>query len=173
MSRMTRRAAFGAALVLALPAAALADGDEKKNVTPLNRNISELKRNITPMQSVESSEDSTTITLQTDILFEFGKAELSGAASTKIGEIITDIPQGATVSVDGHTDDIPFSGDGGNQKLSEDRAQAVADAITKSRTDLKLKVAGHAESQPVEDPSGEDASAARAKNRRVEIRYDG
>lgn len=171
MSRMTRRAAFGAALVLALPAAALADGDEKKNVTPLNRNIAELKRNITPMQSVESSGGSTTITLQTDILFEFGKAELSDAAATRIKEVIKDLPQGATVIVDGHTDDIPFSGKGGNKKLSEDRAQAVAGAIKESRSDLSLKVAGHADSDPVEQPSGEDASAARAKNRRVEIRY--
>lgn len=172
MTRMTRRAAFGAALVLALPAAALADGDEN-GVTPLNRNISELNRNITPMQTVENSGGSTTITLQTDILFEFGKAELSDTAAAKIGDVIKDIPQRATVSVDGHTDDIPYSGPGGNQKLSEDRAQAVADAITASRADLNLKVAGHAESQPVEDPSGDDPSAARAKNRRVEIRYGG
>lgn len=171
MRTLTRRAALGAVLVLAMPAAALAE--DKKNITTLDKNITKLDKNITPLQAVSTEGDTTKIALQTDILFAFGSAKLAAAAPQKIAELIKDVPRGATVSVDGHTDDIPFNGAGGNQKLSEDRAQAVAGAIASARSDLKLKVAGHAESQPVEQPSGENAGAARAKNRRVEIRYGG
>lgn len=171
MSALTRRAALAAALTLALPAAALADGEEEKRITKLSPNITPLEKNITPLETVDDSGDTTEITLQADILFPFGSSELSDAAVARIEDLVQDVPEGAAVSVDGHTDDIPFSGTGGNKKLSEDRAQAVADAISASRSDLDLTVAGHADSDPVEQPSGEDASAARAKNRRVEIRY--
>ena len=51
----------------------------------------------------------------------------------------------------------------------------MADAISAVRGDLKLEVAGHGDTKPVEtNKNGDkDNPEGRAKNRRVEIRYDG
>jgi OOP family OmpA-OmpF porin len=68
--------------------------------------------------------------------------------------------------VSGHTDST--GSDGHNQKLSEDRAQAVADylmnkgAIAKSR----ISVVGYGKHRPVASNSTEEG---RQQNRRVEI----
>lgn len=172
MRSLTRAGSVALSLAV-LTAAPIALAEGEKNVTPLEKNIAALEKNITPMETVTTEGDTTEISLQADILFEFGSAELTSASPQKIADLVKDVPDGAEIQVDGHTDDIPFSGEGGNQKLSEDRAQAVADAITDARPDLKPTVAGHADSQPVETPSEDDASAARAKNRRVEISYGG
>ncbi|WP_010534351.1 OmpA family protein [Brachybacterium squillarum] len=152
-------------LLLAAPTA-LAEED----VIPLSTNIVPLATNITPLAEVEEGEEGTTITLSSDVLFDTGSAELSEAAATRIEDLVQEVPEGAEVSVSGHTDDVPFSGQGGNQALSESRADAVAAVITEARPDLDLEVAGYGESRPVADG---DEAAARAQNRRVEIRYDG
>lgn len=81
--------------------------------------------------------------------------------------------EGGAVSVDGHTGDVPYHR--GNDVLSQERAQAVADAIAAARPDLDLTVTGHGGTDPVAPNSkgGEDNPEGRAENRRVEIRYDG
>lgn len=58
-----------------------------------------------------------------------------------------------------------------NQQLSENRAQAVADALANTRTDLALDVDGFGDTQPAvtEDPDDPTTFAA---NRRVEIRFE-
>lgn len=148
--------------------AALAD-----DIEPLDPNIAALDRNITPLGNEVTEGETTTITLESDILFDFGSSELTEAARTKIGELVAEVPQGETVSVDGHTDDVPYHR--GNDVLSQERAQAVADAIAAARPDLELTVTGHGDSDPVAPNSsgGEDNPEGRAENRRVEIRYDG
>lgn len=175
---MRRRAALGLgflALAAAVsPAGALADpGDQYENrgVTSLEPNITQFEKNIEPLQDVATDGGSTTITLETDILFGFGESTLPANAEAKIGDIVAQVPQGVTVSVDGHTDSVPAKK--GNDVLSKERAQAVADAISKARPDLHLQVAGHGETQPVaaNERGGEDDPVGRAKNRRVEIRY--
>src|SRR5262249_24752465 len=55
-----------------------------------------------------------------DVLFQFGKADLTGEARTKVGsisEVLNSQAQGRRVSVEGHTDSI--GGDAYNQRLSE------------------------------------------------------
>lgn len=56
-----------------------------------------------------------------------------------------------------------------------DRAKAVADVLTSEDADLKVKAVGHGESDPVASNGTEadDDPEGRAKNRRVELRYDG
>lgn len=120
---------------------------------------------------VTSSGGDTVVSLDTDVLFEFGKAELGGPAEDAVVEAVADVPKGAKVSVVGHTDSIGSDAD--NRTLSTQRAQAVADAIEDERDDLRLTVSGKGESDPVEpnESGGQDNPEGREKNRRVEIRY--
>ena len=112
------------------------------------------------------------ISLTSDVLFAFGKADLAPAAQAKISELVMPIPNGSTVKVYGHTD-----GKGSaklNQTLSEQRANAVAAVIAKAQPGLKLDVRGFGMTEPVEPNTkgGKDNPDGREKNRRVEIRYE-
>ncbi|HQY95867.1 MAG TPA: OmpA family protein [Phycicoccus sp.] len=111
----------------------------------------------------------TEITLNADILFEFGKADLTPTAKAKIADLTAGLPQGGAATVTGHTDSI--GDDASNLTLSQQRAQAVADAISAARSDLRLTVVGKGESDPVEpnEQGGEDNPEGRAKNRRVTV----
>ncbi len=118
---------------------------------------------------VESTEgDDTVVNLDSDILFAFGSAELPQSAATRIADLVSDIPQNARVSVTGHTDNIGSDAD--NLTLSQQRAEAVASAITAARADLVLTVEGRGETEPVASNSSPEG---REDNRRVEIRYGG
>lgn len=108
------------------------------------------------------------MSLDSDILFAFGSAELSPVAVARLADLVADVPQGIAVSVIGHTDDVGSDAD--NLVLSQQRAETVAGAVAAARPDLILDIEGRGESDPVEsnsDPEG------REQNRRVEIRYTG
>ena len=135
--------------------------------------IAELEHRVTPLETVRKQGADTQMLLQSDLLFDFAKWDLTPAAVAKIGELVEKIPQGVAVEVAGHTDS---KGDtASNQQLSERRAQSVADAIRSARPDLKLKVTGHGESKPIAENTsgGKDNPEGRAQNRRVEVRYTG
>lgn len=125
----------------------------------------------TGLEVVEEGDDSTVVTLTSDLLFDFGSAELTPQAERAVAELAEDIPQDVTVDVDGHTDSI--GAEDFNQRLSEERAEAVAEVLGDARPDLELVVEGHGESSPVADNQvgGEDNPAGRALNRRVEVTY--
>ena len=122
---------------------------------------------------VSSADGRTTVSLDTDVLFEFGKAELGDSARDAVADAVEDVPDGAEVTVVGHTDSVGSTSD--NLALSKKRAQAVADVLGEKRSDLRLRVSGKGEIQPVEPNSsgGKDNPDGREKNRRVEIRYRG
>jgi OOP family OmpA-OmpF porin len=99
--------------------------------------------------------------------FEFNKANLTAEGKVKISEAVAIMKQHPTlrVSVEGHTDSI--GGDAYNMRLSERRAQTVADfmaenGVSRSRMDVK----GFGKTRPIADNS---TAAGRARNRRVEI----
>jgi len=120
------------------------------------------------LEKTTHSSGQTVVTLNADILFEFGKAALPAAAPARIATAVAKAPKGSAVSVGGHTDSVGT--DAANVKLSQDRAQAVAAAVQAARPDLRLTVKGFGESTPVAtngDPAGS------AKNRRVEVRFTG
>lgn len=109
-----------------------------------------------------------------DVLFEFGKADLTGNAQAKvrsISEVLNEQGKGRRVSVEGHTDSI--GSDAYNQKLSEQRAESVAstlesDGVSSQRVTIK----GYGKRYPVAPNTtadGVDNPAGRAKNRRVEV----
>lgn len=121
---------------------------------------------VTPIETEATDGDEVVLTLDSDILFAFGSAELPAAAPERLAELVAPIPPGAPVSITGHTDDIGTDAD--NQVLSDERAAAVAGAVAAARPDLVLTVAGRGESEPV--ASNGDAEG-RERNRRVEIRF--
>lgn len=121
-------------------------------------------------EDIETEDGETTLSLSTDILFGVNSWEISSSASARIAELVEDVPDGATVTVAGHTDSVPTGEDFDNQELSENRAQAVADAIADERPDLDLAMMGYGDSEPAVDEDPEDPETL-AANRRVEISY--
>lgn len=113
----------------------------------------------------------TVLTIGSDVLFAFGSADLDPAALAAVGTQADHVPQGAEVSVVGHTDSR--GGDAVNLPLSSARAEAVAAVLRASRPDLVLAVGGAGSSEPVasEYAGGAPDPEAMARNRRVEIRW--
>ena len=101
-----------------------------------------------------------------DLLFESGSAELATEAAASFVALVGLVPAEAEVVVVGHTDSVPAPM--GNQRLSELRARAVADAMVEAGLSPSsiVEVSGKADTQPVatnETPDG------RRHNRRVEV----
>lgn len=130
-----------------------------------------VEESVTSLGDAESDEDDV-IVLEADILFSAMLWDLSDAAEKRIADLTEEIPDGASVQVHGHTDSrpMPEDHDVDNQGLSENRAQAVADALAEARPDLELDVEGFGDTQPAETES-EDDPGSYAANRRVEIRF--
>ena len=101
-----------------------------------------------------------------DLLFESGSAEIAEAAAASFEALVALIPAEAEVVVVGHTDSVPASM--GNQKLSEMRAQAVADAMIEAGlpTWSIVDVFGRADTEPV---ATNETADGRTQNRRVEV----
>ncbi|MDT7518581.1 OmpA family protein [Rhodoferax sp. TBRC 17660] len=100
--------------------------------------------------------------------FDTGKAVLrDGSKPTlqELGRVLQDNP-GLNVEVVGHTDDV--GGADGNQRLSEARAAAVAEALNRSYgiAAPRLKTRGMGQTVPL---AANTTEAGRAQNRRVEI----
>lgn len=110
-----------------------------------------------------------------DVLFEFGRAELTRDARRKIGGIsnVLNSPGVAwrQLSIEGHTDAV--GSEQSNVQLSERRARAVADALVSLRVaPQRLSVQGFGEAYPVApnvNGDGSDNPQGRARNRRVEV----
>ena len=110
-----------------------------------------------------------TVTLASDVTFASDSADLAPGAEAQLQTVATQLgqhPDGGTLTIVGHTDDI--QDDAYNQTLSEKRANAVKtrlDQLTKLDK-WKTSVSGKGESQPkIKDTTDQ----ARAANRRVEI----
>ena len=114
----------------------------------------------------------TVITLEDSVLFDFGSSDLRSEASTTLTNLATVLKDSKApkVQVQGHTDSV--SDDAFNQKLSEQRAQAVSSALKSDGVAADLEAVGYGETKPVapnENPDGSDNPAGRRLNRRVEV----
>ena len=110
-----------------------------------------------------------TVTLASDVTFASDSADLASGAEAQLQTVagqLAQYPDGGTLSIVGHTDDV--QDDAYNQTLSEKRANAVKTRLEQlTKLDKwKTSVSGKGESEPkIKDTTDE----ARAANRRVEI----
>ena len=108
------------------------------------------------------------LTLSTDVLFDFGKADLKDSGKQRLDQLVSEI-KGADVDeivAVGHADRI--ASDDYNQKLSEARAQAVKDYLSQAGAKSNAITAeGKGESQPVTGEDCKKLGAERAANKKL------
>lgn len=116
---------------------------------------------------VERVGEGIQLTMESGILFQTNQAALQAQARQniqKIAEVLKKYPD-TDIIVTGHTDS-----DGAkdyNQKLSERRAQSVADYLKSiGVSGSRMKTVGYGETQPV---ASNDTASGKQANRRVEV----
>ncbi len=110
------------------------------------------------------------VLLEKPVQFEPSSSRISDESNVTIVEISQILYECRThaFEIGGHTDSK--GGEDVNQRISEERAQAVLDAVQAQALDFgKLSARGYGESEPV---ASNDTEEGRAKNRRIEIRLD-
>jgi outer membrane protein OmpA-like peptidoglycan-associated protein len=106
-----------------------------------------------------------------DVLFDTGKFSLRPLAREKLAKVagIVSGHPGLKLDVEGHTDSV--GGDAYNQKLSEQRGDAVREYLTNQGMALtSVTSKGFGKTQPV---ASNDTAQGRQENRRVEIVISG
>ena len=101
------------------------------------------------------------------VLFDFNKSTLQPASDGVLQQVADIIVKNKALNIEiqGHTDNV--GSDAYNQTLSEARAGAVVDWLTKhGGTAARLSAHGYGKTRPVADNNTDEG---RAKNRRVEI----
>lgn len=119
--------------------------------------------------------EQVTVSLDTSVLFEFDKSELTPQARETLAVAVETLQaqDGRSLTVDGHTDG---QGEAAyNKQLSLARAEAVRDALAQMLgSGWTFTVNGYGQEQlaAAEKGTPEDVEAAQARNRRVEITID-
>jgi len=119
------------------------------------------------------------ITLDSNVLFVFGKADLKpegkAAIDSQVIGKLAQIQKLEVVIVTGHTDRI--GSDAANQKLSEERAKTVGDYLASKGVDkAKIQTIGMGETQPVvkcDQKNQKELIACLQPNRRVDVEVRG
>ncbi len=107
-------------------------------------------------------------TFQSAVLFDTGKSDLKPESEASVGQLAEVLQKNPSLKVEigGHTDDV--GDDASNQTLSEQRAQAVFNAlIANGVTASQITWKGYGETRPA---AANDSDAGRQKNRRVDCR---
>lgn len=108
------------------------------------------------------------LTLSTDVLFDFGKAELKDSGKQRLDQLASEIKDADVdeIIAVGHADRI--ASDDFNQKLSEARAQAVKDYLAQQGAKSNVITAqGKGESQPVTGEDCKKLGAERSSNKKL------
>ncbi len=142
-------------------------GDEQEKIFSLkdfSGGVSDALKNL----KAQATKEGIRVQMDAQILFDTNKFELKPSADPAIkslAQIIASYP-GCLVKVEGHTDNV--GSEEANQRLSENRARSVKEALLKAKVpaDIRFEVIGFGESRPIDDNNTEKG---RAKNRRVEI----
>jgi outer membrane protein OmpA-like peptidoglycan-associated protein len=106
-----------------------------------------------------------------DVLFDTGKYTIKQQTQVSLAKVATilQLYPGLKVQVEGYTDSV--GGDAYNQKLSENRANAVHDFLVQNGVPAaNVTAAGYGKADPVADNS---TAAGRAQNRRVNLVVSG
>lgn len=122
---------------------------------------------ITPVHK-EVVKEWHTVSLSAQSLFEFDSAQMKN--SSELTSLINKLNEnkGKSIRIVGHTDSV--GSEAYNQKLSEQRAQAVAIyLVNQGINDSLIAIEGRGENAPVAD---NHTAEGRAKNRRVEVMFE-
>lgn len=123
---------------------------------------------LSKIAQVKEEQRGTVITLDGQVLFVTGKAELLPIAKDRLNQIaksLKELDDDKLVSIEGFTDSR--GADDMNLKLSQDRANAVKDYLVSQGVKAeKLRSIGRGEGNPV---ASNDTPEGRANNRRVEL----
>lgn len=115
----------------------------------------------------------TVVSLSGDVTFDFDKASIRETAKQTLDRLAQLITQGSEgqIVIEGHTD--AKGDDDYNKRLSEARAEAVKEYLTRNGVDAsRLRTIGLGELRPVAPNAksdGSDDEKGRQKNRRVEV----
>ena len=123
--------------------------------------------------TIEQRNGKVYISLEEDLLFASGKYVVNSGGVAALNKLATALSTQSDLEilVEGHTDDIPLSGNGmikDNWDLSVMRATNVVKVLTKnpSLNPLQLTAAGRAEFVPI---ASNETKEGRSSNRRIEM----
>ena len=166
------------ALAMAQEAAAAAEAEDlvarreqlrlearSKELDAQQQEIEQLRSQLSELNPRQS--DRGIVLTLSSVLFSFDSAQLTREAQAPLDRLASFLRQhpNREVRVEGHTDSI--GSERYNQRLSLERAQSVADAMTRRGIESwRISVTGYGESRPVATNSTE---AGRQQNRRVEF----
>jgi outer membrane protein OmpA-like peptidoglycan-associated protein len=123
---------------------------------------------LSKIAQVKEEQRGVVITLDGQVLFVTGKAELLPIARDRLNQVarsLKELDDDKLVSIEGFTDSR--GADDMNLKLSQDRANAVKDyLVSQGVKPEKVRALGRGEASPV---ASNDTPEGRANNRRVEI----
>jgi len=137
----------------------------------LNKQKEEAEKKLDAMRSKTISvykDARGTILSMSDILFEFGKADLKQELKENLAEIagiLKNLLTTSTVVIEGHTDNVGKAD--ANKKLSDQRANEVLKYLVgRGVAKNRLQARGYGATKPVADNATDEG---KAKNRRVEL----
>ena len=139
---------------------------------PLDGTILDLRLTVEDLEVETRQGEQTLVTISSDVLFAFDKADLTKAARRRIAAVAERLKGGeGVVVIEGHTDAL--GSDSYNLRLSRRRADAVQRELTRVAPGVRAKAVGYGESRPVapNTKDGKDYPEGRAKNRRVTITF--
>ncbi len=144
--------------------------DRTRGVAGFRREVERTERSLDDRLrdlNAEITETEVIVRLPGAILFDFDSTRIRPDAERTLTDLVGVLRgfSGRPIRIEGHTDSI--ASDAYNQRLSEQRAQAVRDWLVGHGIDTgALRVLGHGESRPVADNA---TAAGRQLNRRVEV----
>lgn len=142
--------------------------DEVARRQAAEKRAAQAAADIAKFASVKQETRGMVITLSGSVLFTSGKSDLLPAAQMKLNEVaaaLTEQDPESKMVVEGHTDSQ--GAQSFNQKLSQDRAQAVRDyLVSRGIAADRITAEGFGPSRSIGDNA---TTEGRANNRRVEI----
>ncbi len=141
---------------------------EKQERAKAEQSAAAAVASLSKIAQIKEEQRGVVITLDGQVLFVTGKAELLPIARDRLNQVaksLKDLDDDKLVSIEGFTDSR--GADDTNLKLSQDRANAVRDYLASQGVRAeKLRAIGRGEANPV---ASNETPEGRANNRRVEI----